>query len=395
MKKEISAISGRAVTAVLGLAAMLVTALLAISAAQAQTFTTVYMFNGGTDGSTPLAGLVRDSKGTLYGTTKYGGNSSCTSGGCGTVFKVNPITSKYAVLHRFGGLKDGGFPIAALVREASTGNLYGVTPTGGGALFRLDSRNRFTTLHKFGSKKRDGLNPQGGLFLDPLNHSLWGTTRDGGKGLGTIFQINESGQELSLYSFTGKPNGALPECTLLNVRGVFYGTTLIGGTNNNGTVFSGSGNVVYSFNNSEFQGPYPSLALGGPANNPVGTTPTGGDFGQGTVYTFDSTGQFRVLYSFQRSGDGQNPGAAVVADKAGNVYGTTNNGGNSGVGIVFKVDRNAKETVLHNFTGFSDGACPCANLILDPKGNLYGTASTGGNLSCGTTGCGTVFEITP
>jgi uncharacterized repeat protein (TIGR03803 family) len=395
VKKEISAIHRRTLTAALGLKLAFATSLSATSAAQGQTFTTLYMFNGGTDGSTPMAGLVRDSKGNLYGTTKYGGDTSCTSGGCGTVFKLNPITSKYAVLHRFGGVKDGGLPTAALVRQSSTGTLYGLTPSGGGALFRLDSRNRFTTLHKFGSKKGDGYNPQGGLFLDPLNHSLWGTTHDGGLGLGTIFEINESGKELSLYSFTGQPNGALPQCTLLNVRGVFYGTTLIGGAYNNGTVFSGSGNVVYSFNSSEFQGPYSSLGLGGPADNPVGTTPTGGDFGQGTVYTFDSSGAFRLLYSFKPSGDGKNPGAAVVTDKAGNVYGTTNNGGTSSVGIVYKVDKTGTETVLHNFTGFSDGACPCANLILDSKGNLYGTASTGGNLSCGTTGCGTVFEITP
>jgi uncharacterized repeat protein (TIGR03803 family) len=95
------------------------------------------------------------------------------------------------------------------------------------------------------------------------------------------------------------------------------------------------------------------------------------------------------------TGDGQLPGASVVIDKAGNIYGTTNGGGTSGVGSVFKLDKTGKETILHNFTGFSDGACPCSNLILDSKGNLYSTASTGGNLPCGLTGCGTVFENTP
>lgn len=118
-----------------------------------------------------------------------------------------------------------------------------------------------------------------------------------------------------------------------------------------------------------------------------------GDFAQGSVYGFTNTGEFETFYSFQRSGDGRNPGASVVIDKAGNIFGTTNLGGTSNAGTIFKLDKTGKETILYNFTGYSDGNCPCSNLILDSNGHLYGTASTGGNLSCGTTGCGTVFEL--
>jgi uncharacterized repeat protein (TIGR03803 family) len=383
-----------------GLAILLpLTMFTAVSDAQA--FQTLYMFNGGTDGSTPMAGLTLDGKGNLYGTTEYGGNPSCGSTGCGTVYKMNPSTSKYAVLHRFGGVKDGYSPIAGVVRDPSTNSLYGMTRGNGfGAgqlIFQLDSRNRFKTLYAFRAKN-DGFNPQGSLEWDPVKHSLWGTTQQGGKfAAGTMFEVSTlSGREENLYSFPGKPNGAFPTCTLISVRGYFWGTTLLGGTDNNGTVFTGRGNVVYSFNSSEYKGPYPGLAPGGPASNPVGVTPTGGAFGQGSVYGFNNSGQFVTLYSFQRgTGDGQLPGASVVIDKAGNIYGTTNGGGTFSIGTVFKLDKTGKETILHNFTGGSDGGCPCSNLILDSKGNLYGTASTGGNLSCGLTGCGTVFEIKP
>lgn len=380
--------------------ATVLTSTVLVAASTAQTFQTLYAFNGGTDGSTPMAGLL-DASGTLYGTTEYGGLTTCGSEGCGTVYRLNPTTRNYAVLHRFDASKEGYFPIAGVVRDPSTNSLYGMTRGNGyGAgqtIFQLNSRNQFKTLYPF-TGKNDGVDPQGSLLWDPVGHSLWGTTRLGGKfGLGTIFEVSVlSRRETNLYSFPGAPNGALPECTLISVRGYFFGTTTLGGADNNGTVFSGSGNVIYSFNTSEYKGPYPGLAPGGPAGNPVGVTPTGGDFGQGSVYGFNNVGQFVTLYSFHGgTGDGANPGASVVIDKSGNIYGTTNGGGTSLVGTVFKVDKTGKETILHDFTGYSDGACPCSNLILDPKGNLYGTASTGGNLSCGTTGCGTVFEITP
>jgi uncharacterized repeat protein (TIGR03803 family) len=388
-------------TTIVALAIVLASSMFA-AFSEAQTFQTLHMFNGGTDGSTPMAGLMLDPKGNLYGATEYGGLTTCSSNGCGTVFRLNPRTNKYAVLHRFDALKEGYDPIAGLVRDPSTNTLYGITRGNGyGAgqtIFQLDSLNRFKTLYAF-TGKNDGIDPQGGLLWDPVKHSLWGTTQSGvGKsGWGTIFEVSAlSGRETSLYSFPGQPNGAMPQCTLISVRGSFFGTTLLGGAGNNGMVFTGAGNVIYSFNTSEFRGPYPGLAPGGPAGNPVGVTPTGGDHGQGMVYGFNNAGQFITLYSFQLgTGDGQHPEASVVIDKASNIYGTTNDGGTSGVGTIFKVDKTGKETILHNFTGYSDGSCPCSNLILDSKGKLYGTASTGGNLSCGTTGCGTVFEITP
>jgi uncharacterized repeat protein (TIGR03803 family) len=174
---------------VVGGLAILLASTMFVTVSAAQNFQTLYTFNGGTDGSTPLAGLTLDAKGKLYGTTEYGGNSSCSNGGCATVFKLNPSTNKYAVLYRFG-LKDGYFPIAGVVRDPSTNSLYGMTRGNGfGAgqlIFRLDSRNRFKTLYAFRGKN-DGFNPQGSLEWDPVKHSLWGTTQQGGKfGAGTL-----------------------------------------------------------------------------------------------------------------------------------------------------------------------------------------------------------------
>jgi uncharacterized repeat protein (TIGR03803 family) len=272
--------------AILPLLAMLV----AVSTAQA--FQTLYVFNGGTDGRQPMAGLILDGKGTLYGTTEYGGiPTECGDIGCGTVFKLNPSKNKYAVLHRFNAYKEGYNPTVGLVRDAASGYIYGLTGRG---VFELDPKNQFKTLYTFTSES--GYNPQGGLLLDPLNHTLYGTTENGGTyGWGTVFSVNSGGQETTLYNFPGQPNGANPQCTLISVRGDFFGTTLSGGTYNNGTVFSGSGNVIYSFD-GDYGGPYPGLASGGPAGNPVGVTTTGGDFAQGSVYGFTNAGEFRTLY---------------------------------------------------------------------------------------------------
>jgi uncharacterized repeat protein (TIGR03803 family) len=175
MKSDGSTIARHMVVS--GLAILLpLTMLVAVSAAQ--TFQTLYMFNGGTDGSTPMAGLMLDGKGNLYGTTEYGGlPTECGDMGCGTVFRQNPTTGKYAVLHRFDAYKGGYSPIARLVRDPSTNSVYGITRGDGfGAgqvIFQLDSLNRYKTFYAF-KGKYDGYDPQGSLEWDPVAHSLWG-----------------------------------------------------------------------------------------------------------------------------------------------------------------------------------------------------------------------------
>ena len=134
------------------------------------------------------------------------------------------------------------------------------------------------------------------------------------------------------------------------------------------------------------------------AGNLYGTTEGGGASGNGTVFELDTTGKGTVLHSFTGGVDGSAPFAGLVRDRNGNLYGTTEFGGASSEGTVFKLDTTGKETVLHSFTGGADGAFPQAGLIRDDAGNLYGTAQFGGDLTCSSPflgGCGTVFKLTP
>jgi uncharacterized repeat protein (TIGR03803 family) len=128
------------------------------------------------------------------------------------------------------------------------------------------------------------------------------------------------------------------------------------------------------------------------AGNLYGTTAYGGASGLGTVFKLDTSGNETVLHGFTGTGgDGANPYAGLIMDKAGNLYGTTGYGGASGAGTVIKLDTSGNETVLHSFTGYpSDGATPFAGLIMDKAGNLYGTTISGGAFDAGT-----VFKLVP
>jgi uncharacterized repeat protein (TIGR03803 family) len=161
------------------LALAIMPAILGIRPTQAQTFTTLYEFLGGTDGATPQAGLLRDAKGNLFGTTIYGGKACSDKRGCGTVFRVSATGE--TVLHRFKGPKDGLYPAGGLTRDAQ-GNLFGTTsnygPSGQGTVFKLDQKHRFSTIHSFGGPP-DGGYPYAGLIWNP-NGFLYGTTYQGG-----------------------------------------------------------------------------------------------------------------------------------------------------------------------------------------------------------------------
>jgi uncharacterized repeat protein (TIGR03803 family) len=150
--------------------------------------TVLYLFLGGADGASPYAGLVRDAAGNLYGTTMTGSGSAAY----GTVFKVDAM-GKETVLHAFAGPPDGAYPMAELVLDG-VGNLYGTTTQGGsgfpknGIVFKIDPAGTETVLHSFNGA--DGATPVSGLLLDAAG-SLYGTTRDGGAlGFGTVFKIS-------------------------------------------------------------------------------------------------------------------------------------------------------------------------------------------------------------
>ena len=241
--------------------------------------------------------------------------------------------------------------------------------------------------------------PTAALIQD-LAGNLYGTTSSGGSaGLGVVFKLNTTNTETVLHAFTG-PDGAIPHGNLvLDGSGNLYGTTFSGGVSGLGTVFkidtSGTETVLHSFAGSpDGARPYAGLVMDG-LGNLYGTTENGGASGFGTVFKVDITGAETVLHSFAGgSSDGTDPTARVVLDAHGNLYGTTFMGGSSGKGTVFKLDRTNTETVLYNFTGGADGGNPFGGLTL-ANGTLYGTTENGGSKSPHQYGCckGVLFAL--
>jgi uncharacterized repeat protein (TIGR03803 family) len=368
-----------------------------------QSESVLYSFSGGSDGASPYAGLVLDRNGNMYGTTVNGGGSAACSDGCGTVFKATRSGSE-RTLYSFGGNTDGAAPYGGLVFD-NNGNLYGTTISGGffgGTVFELNSEGVETPLYVFQSSINggDGAVPFQALTRDAQGN-LYGTTDSGGNqcmpaGCGTVFKIDSSGAETILYSFTGGADGGFPFSTLLRAaNGDLYGTTVFGGSYSQGTVFKSSAagieTVLYSFRGKTMDGANPEggLILDSKGNL-VGTTSTGGLSNNGTVFKLTPAGQETVLYSFQGGTDGSVPGAGVITDAKGNLYGTTYTGGLSGLGTVFLLTPSGRERILHSFKGGTDGASPASALVRDSKGILYGTTNAGG-----ASGLGTIFRVVP
>ncbi len=334
-----------------------------------------------------------DKSGNLYGTTVGGGKA-----GFGTVFEVNN-NGQETVLYNFTEGTDGGNPSGGLITDAK-GNLYGTASTGGsrfGTVFKLNAKGKETVLHSFDDT--DGSSPYAGLIMDAKGN-LYGTTETGGKGYGVVFKMNKKGTETVLHTFARGADGAFPYAGLvMDAKGNLYGTTESGGTPEVGTVFkvdkAGTETVLYSFKRApDGYGPYGGLVADAKGNL-YGAAYDGGTHAFGTVFKVTKTGKETVLYNFAGGSDGANPRSGLVMDAKGNLYGTTYVGG-AGHGTVFKVTSKGKETVLYRFTGGTDGSLPFGDLVMDAQGNLYGTAIDAGDLSCGAgVGCGTVFKLTP
>src|SRR5579863_6786975 len=262
------------------------------------TETVLYTFSGFSGGGLPYAPLI-DVKGTLYGTTKIGGDDDCEfkGGSCGAVFSITTAGTE-KVLHYFHGIGsssekpryDGAFPYAGLIDVGGT--LYGTTTAGGkhrgGTFFSITTSGTVKVLHSFGAGS-DGRSPVAGLIL--LGGKLYGTTDDGGASscdCGTVFSVTPNGTEKVLHSFSGSPSdGANPWASLTEVKGKLYGTTVGGGSNGDGAVFSitpeGAETILYSFGGDEGDAsPYAGLI--DVKGMLYGTTASGGAHGYGTVF---------------------------------------------------------------------------------------------------------------
>ena len=339
-----------------------------------------------------------------------------------TVVGLQPADAQtYAVLHNFTGGQDGAFPEAGLTMMG-TGNLYGTTDQGGeydyGSVFRLrwsGSAWTFSGIYSF-QGGNDGYFPDSRLVVGP-NGNLYSTTSTGGGGscslygCGTFFKLQPplttcktalcNWTKTILYRFTNFHDGRNPIGDLLfDTSGSVYGTTTVGGDFGEGSVYELTpsngewvGSVLHGFTGgSDGAIPFSGL-IADNAGNLYGTAGGGGDYRFGTVFELTPTGSgwvLTVLYAFRGGSDGGGPVGGLIFDQSGNLYGTTSSGGSGGGGTVFEMTPSEAGLTFHLLYSFRGSAGPSANLTLDRAGNLYGT--TAGD---GTYQHGSVFRLTP
>jgi uncharacterized repeat protein (TIGR03803 family) len=389
---------------VMALALLFGLAAIAAPQAQAQTFSVIHNFTGGSDGANPLSGFLI-SNGNLYGTASSGGSS-----GAGVVFELS-TSGQETVLHEFAGGKDGASPEGRLA--ISGGILYGTTTSGGaynaGTIYRVTLAGKETVIHSFNGKN-GGANPVAGLAVDNAGN-LYGTTTAGGaSGNGVVFELvapTVAGGEWIgkvLYSFGTGTDGATPVGGInFDASGSLYGTTSAGGMYGYGTVFqlthSVSGwteNILHHFALQDDGGvPYAGLVRDG--DNLYGATTdggAGGSNGGGTVFELTPSGEswtFTVLYSL--SGWGISGSFRNLLMESGKIFATTHCDGANDAGTVYELTLSGGTWTynqLYVFTGGTDGLYSFSNLASDGQGNLYGTTNQGG-----ANGYGDAFKVTP
>lgn len=321
------------------------------------THTVLYSFTSGADGGEPYKGVTVGPDGNLYGTAVTGGSGSC-EGGCGVAYKVTNSggTWTQTVIYAFAGGNDGSGPGGRVALD-NQGNVYGMTPIGGafglGTIYQLhpDGTGNYTfkVIHTF-TGGTDGSSGSPGKIVLRNGHLFSVATTGGAFGSGTVFELRPTmvgeWDFKTLYSFGGQPDGVFPYGALLFDRsGKAYGTTYYGGVNGLGAVYQLAPKASGEWNE-------------------------------------------RVLYSFASGGDGNSPISNLNFDSAGNLYGTTSEGG-SGSGTIFELTRGRVESLPHVFQGPPDGASPYDGMS-NGGGSFYGATVHGGD-----TDDGSIYKFTP
>lgn len=392
-------------------AVLTATLLLAVYAQAIDQEKVIYQFRRDISGGYgPDGGLFIDQSGNLYGITDTG-----------LLFELSPNGSggwNYTELLQ----TDCGYPTGPLVRDHD-GNFYAGNYFGQIFEFSPNSSGGWTSSLIYTLNSVSGYGPSS-LLVDAAGNLYGVNGMDGANGLGYVFELSPSTGAWSLtdlHDFNGANGDASPSGTsaggelgglVMDGSGNLYGVTYAGGTGSKcssecGVVFkltndSGvwSETVLHNFNGANGANPAASL-LRDSAGNLYGTTTDGGTAGFGVLFEISASGEAHVIHNFtNKNGDGAYPQSALIMDAAGNLYGTTSVGGGrgdcqaeqekGGCGTAFKFSPAGKETLLHAFSGYSDGAFP-TGLTFDAKGNLYGEASTGGYLTLE----GVVFAIVP
>ena len=324
-------------------------------------------------------------------------------------------TATFSVVYTFTGGSDGASPSGPIFLNKK-GYLYGTTYYGGditstlcvfgalgcGTVFQVAPSGVESILYRF-TGGADGYSTLSGVVQD-AGGNLFGTTTVGGTNSeGTVFKIDSAGVYNLFFSFPGGSGGILPAAgAVLDTEGNLYGDTFDSYTTACNVVASGCG-VVYKLDAAGTEtviGEFTSTYAGNQAGtsllrdkqgNLYGTTTDGGFFEYGNVFVMAPSGKESVLHSFRNNGvDGYDPSSSLILDTEGNLYGVTQFGGAYNKGVVYKVDPAGNETILYTFTGGLDGAYPVGALVRGSEGSLYGTASSGG---LGSGCCGLVFKI--
>lgn len=328
--------------------------------------TILYEFKGQSngDGNGPHGHLTFDAKGNIYGTTQSGGTN-----GTGTVYELSPKSGggwKEKVLYSFSasGTTDGADPSAGMTIGAD-GTMYSTTPDGGaygaGTVFSLKKTSKgwkLTVIQNLNGTSNGGY-PYEGLMMDAAGNLYGAAPTGGASGQGIIYRLSRTKTgwaDKVLHSFTnqnGDGSGLYWIDLISDTSGNIYGATSFGGTNSTGIVWE----LVYSATKKSYS--------------------------ESILYEFGASG----------SGDGNNPYGGLAMDSEGNLYGTTLYGGTSNLGTSYKLTKDGntwKETILHTFAGANDGAQSTGNPYIDAKGRVYGMTETGG-----TSNLGVVYRITP
>lgn len=345
-------------------------------AAQACEFIVLYPGHSGT----PI-GALADDTGRVYLAT-YGGGKYQR----GTVVRLDGDGAA-KMLYEFKDKAGPSYPSSPLLRGPD-GVLYGVASrmngtTYGTAVFKLDHGHE-TTLHFFGEGNSALGGPMPGLVMDAAGNLYGATVGGGANGIGQVFKIAPDGTTNVLHSFSGPDGRWVQGDLMLDANGTIFGTTFAGGAEESGTIFritsDGTFAQLHSFVYATEGTQIWSGLVGDAKGNLYGTANYGGPSFGGTVFKLSANGKLSVLHAFTGNSDGERPQGTLVRDAKGNLFGITQHGGDGGDGTVYRLKPNGQMRVLHAFTNGEDGGWPLGGLTMDASGSLYGATLHGGNV---------------